>query len=317
MQVKKNKFLIGTLLSIASIGVVGSVTGTYAWYTYNAKDTVLYHGIAVSDSKNLEFRIVGTSDWKSAISSDELIKASEDAGHAGSNLKPISFTSDQVRNEELSSFYNAYAPYKTTAGNTGVDAKYLQVEIEFRCTNNPVSPTEAYAKDIYLSRLEVESTTEDKDISGALRMHFGTTEVVSKNTLIAPAKEENGVMNLFGKKDLDGKDGDDYGYLIPGKTDEYVEDPGKKNPQSQYLIYGEDNTTEEWYGTDETVATFEDGKLTDDSSKHVILTTSNQLTTYKSVVMTIWLDGWDDACVNANGGCEFDLNLVFQCEVDM
>ena len=52
----KNKLIAGGLMSVVACALVGSITGTFAWYQYSTKGTVSMHGISVGTSQNLQYR---------------------------------------------------------------------------------------------------------------------------------------------------------------------------------------------------------------------------------------------------------------------
>lgn len=311
MQIKKSKFLIGTLLSVVSVGVVGSVIGTYAWYTYNTKDTLIYHGIAAAENENLQFRLLGEDDsaWRTTISSGQLTTYAESKGFAGNSLRPVSFNSTQNNNVKLEPFVGHYTPYTAIPPTDEDETKpnYLQVTIEFKCVSVEATP-QAIERDVYLSKLNVKATSEGKDITPALRMHFddGTANLENK-TLVAPGRNA-GTMNVYGFYDMDGDGSIDHGYLDDPTYGIYVQDDG---PDAVDVPYGNHTLrpTESWFGKSDILATFDSDNYATSGRK--ILTTSTSTINYNAVTMTIWLDGWDAECTNKNAKCEFDLDLQF------
>lgn len=317
MQIKKSKFLIGTLLSVVSIGAVGSITGTYAWYTYNTKDTLVYHGIAAADNENLEFRVktkTGYGEWKTAIATQELSDASASNGFAGTALEPVSFNTKQLKNYKLEPFVGKYEQFVAVPPTEESATKpyYFQVELQFRCLSVEDTPV-GLSRDIYLSRLNVTATTSGKDITKALRIHFDdNTATLDNKTLVAPA-QNSGTMNLYGTYDMDGDGKIDHGFLQePASKGIYEKDPTGTAPGAVDVPYG-DHTgkpTESWYGKNDVLATFNGREYKSGGRK--IVRTDASTTSFKTVVMTIWIDGWDAACINQNAKSEFDLDIQFQ-----
>ena len=313
MQIKKRKFLIGTLLSVTSIGVVGSVIGTYAWYTYNTKDTLVYHGIAAASNENLQFRLAGTEEWKTVISSKELTDYAESKGFAGSALEPVSFNTAQKKNEKLQPFIGKYDAWDSIAPTDESETKpyYLQVKLEFKCQTVDEEP-EAVIRDIYLSKLNIKATSEGKNITPAIRMHFNDgTAVTDNKTLVAPARSA-GSMHLYGSYDMDGDGLIDHGRLREGETHLYEKAEGEGTID---VPYGDtvNQPDEAWFGKSDILATFDSENYAIGGRK--LLTTSTSTVSFNSVTMTIWLDGWDAACINANAKCEFDIDLQFHSAV--
>ena len=61
----KNKLIAGGLMSVVACALVGSITGTFAWYQYSMNSTISMRGVSVAKSNNLQLK-VGTVDWTDA-----------------------------------------------------------------------------------------------------------------------------------------------------------------------------------------------------------------------------------------------------------
>lgn len=313
----KNKFITGALLSIASLGVVGSVASTYAWYSYNTKDVLSYRGIASGNSENLQIRVTGTSDWKQSLKTDELVTDSVKSKHAGKTLQPVSFKEDIAKTDEIkdSDFvslptfgtneYNAHG-LKDSSGNY----VFFETSIQLRCIN-PTNKSEFFEQEIYLSDLTIISENEN-EMSKAIRVHFHTDE--STNYLVAPASATSGTTALSGKLDLNDDEKLDKG--IPEGSGKYHIPYEWEEGNAEEIIYGADGCVEGHYGQD-AVATFTNG--IHDNGTGICLGKTKASGEPLQIQIIIFVDGWDAACVDKNLSSEddykvdFDLGMTFQC----
>ena len=49
----KNKLIAGGLMSVVACALVGSITGTFAWYQYSMNSTISMRGVSIAKSNNL------------------------------------------------------------------------------------------------------------------------------------------------------------------------------------------------------------------------------------------------------------------------
>jgi len=312
----KNKFLMGALLTVSSLGVVGSITGTYAWFSYNTKSPISYHGVTTGDTENLQIKTATDTEWKQTLSSDEFLASSTDDGYAGNDLKPVTFATNQLYNADLEDFVgmpSAGNPEYSDAGLTDDDDAYvwLRSEIQLQCINQTTD--EYYAQNIYLSDLTFVCSDDDYDVSDALRMHIkcGTTSL-----LIAPGivDEDNeiGSLDLYGTLDLDGDGNDDQAVYSDSEYLRPAYDFDTSETGLQDVVYGVDGVVEQYYTRDAVIATFEDGKRTEGG---VLIGTTNDSDDPLEIVITIYLQGWAPSIKDDNINAEFDFGMTFQCDV--
>lgn len=161
----KNKLITGTLLSIASLAIVGSVASTFAWYSYNTKDLVSYHGIATGNSENLQVRMTGTDDWKQSLKTADLVAWSNDNGFASNKLQPVSFAKTQAENKALEDFValptQGTNQYNTNGLKDSSGKKvWMETSFQLRCVN-PGDGT-LYAQNIYMSDITLYVNNDPK-----------------------------------------------------------------------------------------------------------------------------------------------------------
>jgi len=324
----KSKFLTGALLTVAALSVVGSIAGTYAWYSYNTKTPIVYSGVATGDSENLQIRLAGDEDWSQSITSDAFKGYSTDKGYAGDNLKPITFATTQKENKELEDFVGMPTSYETEYSDLGLkfqsgDDKghwaYLQTKLQLRCVN-PGDEEEMYSQNIYISDLTIYSTAEDEDVdvTEGIRVHIHSGE---NNYLIAPGKAGTGKgsLDLFGPLDLDGVEGNDQAFF--DEEGKYVEPVLYQETAEAYadkmgytiddFVYGTNETYEKYYKHDEAIAKFEDGYYKEGGFP---IGTTNDTNFPLEITITIYLQGWEtDAVQDDFIGGSFDFGMTLQC----
>lgn len=253
MKIKKEKFLIGALLTAASLGVAGSITGTYAWYSYNTKSPITYSGIATGDSEFLQVRsdVTGNEEWKTSLSRDEFMEGSSELeckdgiNYAGNKLLPTSFdksvsayntSGKSVKLFQESLFQGILVqgnPNYTTSGRTYTDDEggehygFFRSKVSFRSINpasiqidddtGDVTYDEYYEKDIYLSDITCKCTSDGKDISDAVRVAITTASETSWWIIAPGLTKPTPTSSNIGSLDLYGDD-----YNFDGETEQGI-----------------------------------------------------------------------------------------------
>ncbi len=318
-------------MTVASLGIVGSVTSTFAWYSYNTKDSLAYHGIASGNSQNLQIRMSGVDEsgdpfkWKTSISSDELIAPSVKAGKAGNNLVPMSFKETQAYNKVLKDFYGRPQNGTNIIRNFDIYGKnpdtttylgYMQSVFQIRSIDPVQSTADSTAllqQYVYISDIRcIANTPEGKDMSDAVRVHIKCGE---SSFLIAPgvvnAEKVTDSINLYGSWDSDGDGNNDQGVANGDGT--YYEPIGATQAASaETIVYGTKDATESFYTANGATAVFENDKYK--TGGFTIGRTGTSDVEALTVEMTVYLQGWAASCIDANAGAEFDLGITFQVD---
>lgn len=195
----KNKIVVSALALAIGASLVGSVSGTIAWYQYSTRANVSFIGKAGGFSGNLQMRFVGEgdNDWRTRITWQEMNQNLAD-NHFANKIVPITFggmdKDDAIPNNggyiqprlgiaAMSSWYSA-AP-----------ANYAQFQLELRYNardgikeGDPEVDDKNVAKDVYLSKLLIQQDQGDAaskgDLSNAIRVHIkssnGSSKLISK-----------------------------------------------------------------------------------------------------------------------------------------
>lgn len=346
MKINTKKFVLGSLLTTCSLAIVSSITSTFAWYSYNTKNGLAFHGIASGNTEFLQVRLAGDDPsqepgtkyaWQTSLSSDDLSGYSKSRGFAENKLAPVTQAMGIGTNDALKSGTDHYGFYgsptrlvpHSSQSNikdgpmTSADSHYVffRSAIEFRCVN-PNNDAEFYEKPIYISFIGVKasSTSTDKDVSKGLRLHINQGS--EHNYLIAPGYTSNTTTKLTGPLTLDPNGTEpDKGVVTNGKSNESVDAtyrdffPGyDKEEDNKTVTYGnKDNATEVSLGTDTVKTTFVDGKISGTPGALVGTTKSDGAPI--TVNITMWLEGWDPVVINDNYKAEFEFAIQFECEV--
>lgn len=239
------KLIIAGLTSALICGLVGSITGTFAWYGYSTRATATIAGTAINAGANLEIGIAddtvasikGLAEnadengifWQEkggGLRHDAIIDYLAKKQYGGVSMSPV--TSGNY-NKANSTDRADLAPieFLTYQGNAQEAAQkedYFVLPLAFRVYDNK---TQDYSLDgigIYLQDIEVDlEDAVNKDLAKAFRIDFKEEQEKNsespKYTILAPGREENGKTELAGLLDLN-QDGfadveeNDYGYKV-------------------------------------------------------------------------------------------------------
>ncbi len=311
MKLNKNKIIVSALALAIGGSLAGSVGSTIAWYQYSTRANVAYVGEASGVSSNLQMRFVGegANDWRTRITYDQINTK------LGANMKLVPMTFGALGKDAAlpTKGYVQPAPGvgNMTKWKEATDRNYAQFQLELRNVNREGAEAANDEQDVYLSKLVLQKDLKNpegkEDISNALRVHISANYgATTKNRLISKL---GGDINTSGKLDIDGDgaddqaypEGDEFGFGYEGNDHVALKDVvyGDQNNdeteneiQSSYsasyessasnplLVYSENNVLYD----DETKADLEDAKS--------IGTTIAGDSSYLTVTVTIWVEGW-------------------------
>ena len=190
MKTNNKKLIVGALGLLAGAGLVGSLSGSVAWYQYSTRATMSYMGTSVHCTEALQISLDGTN-WYSDLTSAQIIAAA--GTHTGMKLQPI--TEGAARAKDLAtapaSFKgNPIYQYFDYANWIAADnAAYLQYNVYLRVKDiNGAAVGSFLEKDVYLADLTVAANAKNAsgyanagvtgdDFAKGLRFHItdGTT----------------------------------------------------------------------------------------------------------------------------------------------
>lgn len=301
MKTKLFSKLAVTMMTVAlGAGIVGSISGTVAWFQYSTRSTVAYEGAAAHCSENLQIRIrhgddTGTYKWEQDLSVAKIKAYLEDdaAGNRvnSTQLRPV--TSGELNaNKVATKFYkNPIYQYAstTTWGEADDQNDYVVIPLELRVKDVTGSTTDTFlAKKIYISDVTLQgAATQDTgvttDVSPALRMGVKAGETGAATlTDYATFSKDGADVDVFGALDLngDGHDDKDGIYSDWAAGNEIVYGDKDKVAKATGLTKAADDTT---------VGVANDADPYDIVGKEIGSTAANKTL---SVDLVIYIEGW-------------------------
>lgn len=303
-----------TMMTVAlGAGIVGSISGTIAWFQYSTRSTVAYEGAAAHCSENLQIRIrsgedTGTYKWDQDLSTAEIKAYLEDdaAGNRvnSTQLRPV--TSGELDTGKVATtFYkNPIYQYATTSlwGTADPTNDYVVIPLELRVKDVTGSTTDTFlAKKIYISDVTLQGgatqpTGVTTDMSAALRMGVKAGATGGELTDYATFSKDGASVNVYGALDLnqDGtadKDGI-YSEWAAGTEIVYGEDG--KVAKATGLTKVTDNTT---------IGVADDSNPYSIKGKEIGSTAANKTL---SVDLVIYIEGWTKLGTGASATALWD-----------
>ena len=275
---KFNKKLVVTALStVLGLGIVGSISGTVAWYQYSTRSTAAFVGTAVKSTGNLEMSLDGTN-FKSVITSSDVATRLAALPSKNANVSPITTGVNSEANAALGSkFYSnpVYQGFDYSEWNLADKKEYVQFDLTLRYlgVNGGTDAAAVVGKKIYLNDFMIDENSSNTklNISDAVRVHLGSTN----NMLLS---NEGQTTTLGGNLDLGGEAGPD----TNGKWEEFT-------GAGQVTAYGDESFKQKTYKLSDVKPSMVDNVLT--GNKYLGVTDSNGKLV---VTVTIWLEGWQE-----------------------
>ena len=270
MKISK-KVIIPALSTCLGIALVGSISGTVAWYQYSTRTNVAYLGTSAGASGNLQLRIKGQEKWTDRLTPD-MVKAYLDGQGEASKVQPITFggvdKDAALPNDAYLNPVPGNGPYEQWIKAS--KKNYVSLPLELRYVDrdgikgeNSEEDAECVAKDVYISDLLIQedytnAENERKDLSDAIRVHISsyeaetvvtpgenegdepTVEHNKKNAINRLISQNGGTTVVFGELDINGDGEKDKAFT----GDKYGFGP---NNQEEVVLYGEENAVSTAY----------------------------------------------------------------------
>ena len=297
MKMSKVKITVGALAVAAVASLVGSVSGTLAWYQYSTRVSAAMIGTAAKCSENLKIRIYDEAldtdsetegiqpydtGWISDVrvaDSRAYLTANSKMGSTFSPVTPGAVAKDAA----LPAKMHSNPIYQHFAYNRWKDARvtdYVVLPLQVKLIDVDGTDTGVYAdKEVYLSDLTMvddNAETGKADLTSALRVHFASTS--------------NQLWSLNGDTTTTGD------YLDLNGDGRYDRSFGYEDFQDTVVTkYGEDGelTSYKASGTKDTAET----PLANDDEADLVVENAIPLGKTNeegilSIKVTIWLEGW-------------------------
>ena len=265
------KIVVPTLAICLGAALVGSISGTVAWYQYSTRASTAYLGTSVGASGNLQIRIQGQNKWVSDLSWND-VETWLINNNRGQAVQPITAGAIDKDGALPDNFYRnpvagraAYADWLAAS-----EQNYVTLPLEFRYVerdgntkevNGKVVDEECVEKDVYLSDLliqpdweNVKDTNNRKDLSDAIRVHIYSYQEDDNgqpiNVINRLISNKGGTTATSGKLDIDGDGDPDSAWTGTANGAEYGFGEGNtKEP----IVYGVDGSVQTAYSAKEDI----------------------------------------------------------------
>lgn len=292
-----NKRIIVSALAVTmGAGLVGSISGTVAWYQYSTRATIQMMGTSIGVDRNLEVAVTAAdvdtaptedSAYKSQIGTNDILTA---LTRTKFEFEPLTTNAAYTKDVALGSikFKSNPIQYKT-ATNDWIDAKakaYVSYNLWVRATEkNADGDINLVAKSLGLidAKIANQSVSPKEDISDAVRLSLETAD---DSAIIANV----GSTNLYGPLDLDDVPGNDKAHYYSE-----IESAGED------LVYGISGAVGISYNlneaADKTALYCVEAQGTGDNVGEYVVKGGINLgatttTAAAKIKVTIWLEGW-------------------------
>ena len=274
-----HRIVIPTLSICLGAAIVGSISGTVAWYQYSTRVSTAYLGTTAGTAGNLKLRIKGTDSWVNSLTKEDIAKYLDD-NSLGQNITPI--TASNLGADDAIKVYDAKAnptdesiikplffknpvrgfeervDYSSSSWLKADESMYVQIPlevafIEYDGIKKGEEDKEYLAKDVYISDLLIQEdwqNTNDsenlkKDLSSAIRVHVSSSyKEDNEGQLVNKSfnrliSKNGGSILTEGYLDLDGDDRDDT-YVDGDRAAQYgFGDSSTIAANTKKVIYGE------------------------------------------------------------------------------
>ena len=218
---KTQKIIVGALAAVGVASLVGSISGTIAWYQYSTRASAAYTGASAKCTENLEIRLFRAesglgenripgfdSGWKNNLRIADIQEYlnSYDRTDGDYDLRPVT-TGAMELGEARSEFYSQPLPGKGSYAEWILAKKsfdFIELPLQFRVKDQNGNPlvNSFLEQNLYLADLTMKATNDNtqEDITEALRVSFdieGTDDdmTFSKHGITA---------DTYGHLDIDG-----------------------------------------------------------------------------------------------------------------
>ena len=306
---KMNKRIIASALAVTmGAGLVGSISGTVAWYQYSTRATIQMIGLSLGTDKALEVAVADTQPaadseaWKTELKTADILAYYKtiDGNSAKDSIefKPVTPASAHTKNTAFGSigFKSNPIAYQSNIANWGdaaANKDYLSFPIWVRAVETDGTNTEYVARKIGLldAKIDNKSTANKEDISSAVRV-----SIASETQDAVVLAKDSASTNLYGPLALvDGVHNDkDRDNAATGKQG-YYDEADDYDADLADLVYGIEDGVGGTYNlssaTDKT-ALYAVESAGDSLAGGVDLGTTSESATAIKIDVKVWLEGW-------------------------
>lgn len=270
----RNKLIVSSLTLVATLGIVGSISSSVAWFQYVTSVRTAYTGTTITATKVLSMSVDEGRAYAKQLDNQTL--KSHTIG--GNNFAPVT-TGPQSKNTELGPLYLQPDYQKGLYPWQNANPEYYASFSILLRVDKVDDELTSLTNDIYLTDLTIVdavSNGADKDLSNAVRVHIKAEGPTTNNYLFAKNATSTvvgGYLDLNNDGDLDRQKG--YEFEFPDGNIPLCE-------------YGEIGAIQESYSSNDSsiFPTSVDGDLS--GGTPIGIASENPL----RVTVTIWIEGW-------------------------
>ena len=288
-MIKNSKVILSLLGLAAGVSLVGSVSGSIAWYEYSIRNQVAYKGTTAHCSKLLQISCDRGQNWGTDLDV-ATIQANTNNGNTV-QFAPIT-SGEMTKNDALPSrirgetpfiFYGSpqYRRESYDSWNIAAANNYAQFTIDIKVTDID-EELKSLTNDIYLTDLTILDSSNSQHIADAIRVHFAVTSTVDG--------VETTNYYLFAKNDEEISVGGPLDLNNDGKPDAIFGYEWELDENPPVCIYGDDSGAKQtsYASTDTSIIATEDEDLNITGGTPIGQASETPL----KIVVTIWLEGW-------------------------
>ena len=221
MKTRFTKIVVPTLAIAIGAAIVGSISGTVAWYQYSTRVSTAYLGTTAGTAGNLKLRIKNSGgEWLNSLTKED-IEAYLLSENVGQNIIPI--TAGDMGADDAIAMYDAAAnpgvdpadmkplffknpvrgfeervDYSSASWLKADNSMYVQIPlevafIEYDGVKKGDEDKEYLEKEVYISDLLIQEDWQNnndpenlkKDLSSAIRVHVSSRQLDENDEVIA------------------------------------------------------------------------------------------------------------------------------------
>ncbi len=272
MKTNKAKIIVPTLALAMAAALVGSISGTVAWYQYSTRATAAFVGVTAGTTRNLEAKVGGSTSWKTDW---KVADTSASGVLSNSSVSPVT-TGEKAKDAALGTLksHPIYQHFTTSSWGNAAVTDYIQFTVNFQVKDN--GTVVSADKPVGLTNVTIRDADEggQTGLYKAIRVHLaaGTGE----GAKYALVNSDGANTNVYGNLDLNGD-------LSADGSDNYEWD------DHTGVAYGDDGKVQAAYSMADTAGA---GHLYVDDSTSSTLTGGFQFTTADTLTVTIFIEGW-------------------------
>lgn len=307
------KVILSSLTFLVGASLIGSVTGTIAWYQYSISAQVAFEGTSAHCSKLLQISIddgdtdLSNNVWGSDFGTGDLpnlpfspITTGEINKDDPLSMKTI-YEDDGITPKATSLFYAAPSLLQGEYENWLLAGEDSYAQFTLLVKVKDINKTESnLVNDVYLTDLTIQDASNSNvDLSNAIRVHFSaeSPDSSSKSFLFAKDVDETevgGFLDMDGNQELDysGYEWETHPCLYGGGTVIPITTIDPTTGEEKVTGYDVDPLMQYSYKSSDSSVIASETREGDIVGGTPLGRTSANVNEYLKITVTIWLEGW-------------------------